>query len=125
MHRIKAFDRLEKELSHARAGESSLVYNRELLRILEAENTLLCTRTAVKMAEMRKESRGLHLREDFPYIDNETWQVRILSRLEGGNDVLTSRPPVVTRVPLREAGKTDYETFILEEDLGMANMEEK
>lgn len=122
---LHTLESLEKELEEAEISCKSLIYNCELLRMLQAENTLLCTKAAVKMALMRKESRGLHLREDYPYIDNDNWQVRIMSRLENGSDILTVRKPIVTRIPLRPKGKMDYETFILEEDLGMANMEEK
>lgn len=117
--------RLERELANVMVPDRSLIYNRELLKLLQTENTLLCTRVAVEMARMRKESRGLHLREDYSYIDNENWQVRIASHLRDGENILEKRTPVVTRIPLRPEGRVDYETFILEEDLGMANMEEK
>lgn len=122
---IETFEKLEQTLEEVYLPSKTLLYNRELLRLLQTENTLLCTRVAAKMARMRKESRGLHLRTDYEYIDNEKWQVRIMSRLEEGQDILTTRKPVVTRIPLRPAEKVDYETFILEEELGMANMEEK
>ena len=122
---LQAYDRLEKDLESVEIADKTLVYNRELIRMLQAENTLLCSRVASGMARMRKESRGLHLREDYSYIDNEHWQKRIISHLDSGKDVLETRTPIVTRVPLRPEKKVDYETFILEEDLGMANMEEK
>lgn len=122
---LERLHELENELNEVEIHEKSLLYNRELLKVLQAENQLLCTRAAINMAKMRKESRGLHLREDYPYIDNKNWQVRIMSRLENGEDVLTTRKPVVTKIPLRPATRVDYEKFILEEDLGMANMEEK
>ena len=122
---LQAYDRLEKDLESVEIADKTLVYNRELIRMLQAENTLLCSRVAAGTARMRKESRGLHLREDYSYIDNEHWQKRIISHLDGGKDVLETRTPIVTRVPLRPEKKVDYETFILEEDLGMANMEEK
>lgn len=122
---IADMERLEKELGEVGCDSQSLRYNVGLIKHLETENTLLCSRVAIKMAEMRKESRGLHLRGDYPYIDNENWQVRIMAVSHDGEDVLTTRKPIVTRVPLRPAAKVDYETFILEEDLGMANMEEK
>lgn len=120
-----ALDGMEKDLERVEIPDKSLLYNRALLQLLQTENTLLCTRVAVEMADMRKESRGLHLREDYRYIDNENWQVRIISHWEEGKDVLRKKEPVVTRIPLRPKGQVDYETFILEEDLGMANMEEK
>ena len=89
-----------------------------------ARNLLACSRVAAKMALERRESRGLHLRDDYSYIDNENWQVRQLAELVNGEDKLSKKVPVVTRIPLRKAEKIDYESFILEEDLGMKNMEE-
>ena len=65
-----------------------------------------------------------HLRDDYSYIDNENWQVRQLAELINGEDKLSKKAPVVTKIPLRKAEKIDYESFILEEDLGMKNMEE-
>ena len=50
--------------------------------------------------------------------------MRLVSRLEDGEDLLEKEVPVVTRIPLRKPEKVDYETFILTEDLGMKNMED-
>jgi len=50
--------------------------------------------------------------------------MRQLAYLADGEDQLIRKPPVVTRVPPRKPEKVDYERFILEEDLGMKNMEE-
>lgn len=122
---LEQIQSLERMMHSVPVKSKTLLYNRGLLRMLQTENTLLCTRVAMKMASMRKESRGLHLREDYLYIDNENWQKRIVSHLNGGTDVLTARSPIVTKIPLKPGMKVDYETFIMEEDLGMANMEEK
>ena len=121
---LKRFGELQKEMEHVTVAHKGLVYNLELLEALQLKNLLTCSVVATKMALMRKESRGLHLREDYPFIDNENWQVRLVSRLEDGEDLLEKEVPVVTRIPLRKPEKVDYETFILTEDLGMKNMED-
>ncbi|HIR44207.1 MAG TPA: FAD-binding protein [Candidatus Ventrisoma faecale] len=121
---LKRFEELQKEMEHVTVAHKGLVYNLELLEALQLKNLLTCSVVATKMALMRKESRGLHLREDYPFIDNENWQVRLVSRLEDGEDLLEKEVPVVTRIPLRKPEKVDYETFILTEDLGMKNMED-
>ena len=122
---LDRYARLEEKLETLTLAGKSLLYNRELLGALALRNQLACSRVAVKMALERKESRGLHLREDYPWIDNEAWQVRQLVQLVDGTDRLSKKAPVVTRVPLRKPEKVDYEAFILEEDLGMKNMEAK
>lgn len=121
---IQDYEVLGQDLEQVTLVGKSTHYNRELMRALEVRNLLTCSRLAARMALERRESRGLHLREDCPFIDNEAWQVRQLAQLAGGRDMLTRKTPVVTRVPLRRAEKIDYERFILEEDLGMKNMEE-
>lgn len=121
---LKRFEELQKEMEHVTVAHKGLVYNLELLEALQLKNLLTCSVVATKMALMRKESRGLHLREDYPFIDNENWQVRLVSRLEDGEDLLEKEVPVVTRIPFRKPEKVDYETFILTEDLGMKNMED-
>ncbi|WP_180950333.1 FAD-binding protein [Pygmaiobacter massiliensis] len=112
---------VEKVVIHSK----SLVYNRELMQALQVKNLVTCSRVATEMALARKESRGLHLREDYPYIDNVDWQVRLLAHCEDGKDILEKKVPDVTKIPLRKPEKIDYESFILEEDLGMKNLEEK
>lgn len=121
---VEAFETLGAEMDGISLRGKSLRYNRELMQALAARNLLACSRVAAKMALERRESRGLHLRDDYSYIDNENWQVRQLAELVNGEDKLSKKVPVVTRIPLRKAEKIDYESFILEEDLGMKNMEE-
>ena len=89
----------------SRCAAKSLRYNRELMQALAARNLLACSRVAAKMALERRESRGLHLRDDYSYIDNENWQVRQLAELVNGEDKLSKKVPVVTRIPLRKAEK--------------------
>lgn len=122
---ITRCEELEDELQNVTISSKSMIYNRELLGALSLENLLTCTRVALKMARERKESRGLHIREDYPMIDNESWQARILAKCRNGADELSKKVPIVTRIPLKEPLKCDYESFILEEELGMKNMEAK
>lgn len=122
---VKEYEELESALLKAGTRSSSLVYNLEFLRLIQVKNCLICAKIAAKMALNRRESRGLHLRSDYPYIDNEQYLTRTIAKRMNGEDILTSRPPVVTRMPLKPAGKLDYETYLQEEDLGMSNMEER
>ena len=120
---IRAYEDLENELRDITISSKGLLYNRELLEALQLRNLLTCSRVAAKMALERRESRGVHLREDYPMIDNENWQVRLTAEWKDG-DQLAKEAPVVTRIPLRPPEKVDYSTFVLTEDLGMKNMED-
>lgn len=45
-------------------------YNREWIDFLELKSMLLCAKAMVQSALMRQESRGVHIRKDFPYTDD-------------------------------------------------------
>lgn len=121
---LAQYQDLEKQMDSLTLQGKGLLYNRELLEALQLRNLLTCSRVAARMALERKESRGLHLREDYPMIDNAEWQVRLVSTLKNGSDCLDKEVPAVTRIPLRAPEKIDYNTFVLTEDLGMKNMED-
>ena len=101
-----------------------LLYNRELLEALQLRNLLTCSTVSAKMALMRKESRGVHLREDYPLIDNVDWQVRLVSEQKCDNDNLSMVLPVVTKIPMKKAERIYYGTYVMTEDLGMKNQED-
>jgi succinate dehydrogenase/fumarate reductase flavoprotein subunit len=121
---LNDYNELDEEMENITLGDKGLIYNRELIQALSLMNLLICARIAARMAKERKESRGLHLREDYPFIDNVNWQMRQFSTLKNGKDNLHKEPPFVTRIPLREPKKIDYNTYVLTEDLGMKNMED-
>ncbi len=121
---VKQYAKLEKEMENLTVAGKGLLYNREILEALQLKNLLTCSRISAKMALERRESRGLHLREDYPMIDNENWQVRLVAERRNGEDHLEKEVPAVTKIPLRKPEKIDYSTFVLTEDLGMKNMED-
>ena len=121
---LAQYQELGRQMEHLTLQGKGLLYNRELLDALQLRNLLTCSRVAARMALERKESRGVHLREDYPMIDNVDWQVRLVSTWKDGADCLEKEVPVVTRIPLRAPEKVDYSTFVLTEDLGMKNMED-
>lgn len=45
-------------------------YNREWMDFLELKSMLLCAKAMVQSALVRQESRGVHIRKDFPYTDD-------------------------------------------------------
>lgn len=122
---VHDYEILEKDMENLTIHTEGILYNRELLQALALRNLLTCSKVAAKMALERRESRGLHLREDYPMINNEKWQVRLVSEWKEGTDFLTVEEPKITRIPKRPAEKREYSDYVLNEDLGMKNQEEK
>lgn len=121
---VNQYEELEKEFQDVSVKDKCMIYNRELIMALQVKNLLTCAKVAAKMALMRKESRGLHLREDYPFIDNENWQVRLVSSLEDNQDIIKKEKPIITQVPPAPKSKLNFEEHILHGGLGMKNMED-
>lgn len=120
---LAAYDSLEKDLDTITLKNTSRAYNFERIQALQAKNRLLCSKLAARMALERKESRGLHLRSDYPEVDNADYLVRTIAGGGDGGTLLEKRPPVVTRMPLPAGSRSDFIRFMLENDLGMENVQ--
>lgn len=53
-------------------------YNTEFLDAIELKNMLTCAKIIATCARMRKESRGAHLRLDYPDKDDTNWLKNII-----------------------------------------------
>ena len=62
----------------------------------ETTNLHALSSLLVQHARLREETRGSHWREDFPDLDDEHWQVRLVSRVQEDGSVKT-RKEAVTR----------------------------
>jgi succinate dehydrogenase / fumarate reductase flavoprotein subunit len=99
----------------------SRIYNTEWIDAIQGRNRLLCTYLATIMAKERKESRGLHMRSDYPFIDNDHFLHRNIVKNDNGVPNLSTQKPIVTTVSL-PSGLYSFEEFIIEFDLGLQNM---
>jgi succinate dehydrogenase/fumarate reductase flavoprotein subunit len=68
---------------------------------VEAKNILLSAECFLKAALMREESRGSHLREDFPFTDNQQWLKWIILQQVDGQLKLRTEPIPIDRFPMR------------------------
>lgn len=72
----------------------SRAYNKEWLYVLELRNLVHLLDASAASALFRKESRGVHYREDFPETDNGSWLKE--SVVKGGGFEVSPRPVTVT-----------------------------
>ena len=62
---------LQKELPNVSLSTQDRRYNKEWLEYLQLRNGLLTAAATIQAASMRKESRGVHVREDYLFTDNQ------------------------------------------------------
>lgn len=79
---------------------------------LEARNMVLSAEVMLTAALYRKESRGSHLRLDYPEIDNENWLKWILVEQKDGDLVLSTKDIPIDRYPLRPEHKRELHASI-------------
>lgn len=73
-------------------------YNKEWIEALALENMAVVAEMVCKAALARAETRGCHSREDFPLMDNANWLKNIVIGKSGPGMVLSTVPPVTTRM---------------------------
>ena len=71
-------------------------YNTEILDAIELRNMLTCAKIITSSAKMRTESRGAHLRLDYPYKDDDQWLKNIIITKKG-DKLLTSLSEITAK----------------------------
>ena len=99
---VEKVKELRERFKEVKVGDTSKVFNTELLNTWELGNLLdLALVTAVAAVE-RKESRGAHAREDFPKRDDENWLKHSLAWMDGDKVRLSYKPVVITNYAPKE-----------------------
>lgn len=111
----------EQELPNLSAQCRSESYNLERLSALQAENMLICLEAGLRAALLRQESRGFHLRTDYPQVDNERFAVRILAEQEENHMVMREKKPEIIRIPIPSGCEKNVPEFMLHQKLKFKN----
>jgi succinate dehydrogenase/fumarate reductase flavoprotein subunit len=83
-------------------------YDPHYLRMaIEASNMVTCGELFLRAAITRTESRGSHLREDHPDIDNINWLRWIILKQHNGNTSVSAEEIPIETYPMRP-GKKKY-----------------
>jgi succinate dehydrogenase / fumarate reductase, flavoprotein subunit len=97
-------------------------YNYERLCALQVENMLTCTEAGIRAALMRHESRGFHLRSDYPEVNNSRFAVRILEEQGSEHMMMSERKPNVTRIPIPNENEKNIPEFMIRQNLKFKNV---
>jgi succinate dehydrogenase / fumarate reductase flavoprotein subunit len=82
------------KMSDLKVTDPSLIWNTDLVEVLELENLMPQAVTTIHSANARKESRGAHAHEDFPERDDTNWMKHTLSWINDAGDVRVDYRPV-------------------------------
>jgi succinate dehydrogenase/fumarate reductase flavoprotein subunit len=110
---IAELERIQKELIPILYARNPI----QLRRALEAKNMMLVGELMARSALMREETRGIHARLDFPYMDNDNWLKNTTIKLNTitGKPELGTTPLVKTWGPKPKQGKIPADGLVKEE----------
>jgi succinate dehydrogenase/fumarate reductase flavoprotein subunit len=105
---LAAFARIRSaDLPEMRLRQRSLRYNVDLVDALDIEDMLDVLEMAGRASLMRRESRGPHFREDFPFTDNVNWLKQIIISRRNGEIRLRTEPVKQKFIPYKRE-RIDY-----------------
>lgn len=90
---------LRKELGGLNAGTERL-YNLEWMESVAVRNLAVLAEAGIHNALKRKESRGCHLRADYPAVDNERFLLNYVVRVRNHELLYDQKEPVSGELPL-------------------------
>src|SRR5436305_4493925 len=88
---------LRDAFTHVAVQDKGQVFNTDLLEALELGYLLDCAEAIVEGAVTRTESRGAHLREDYPERNDAEWLKHTLAYRTSGGIQMRYKPVVITR----------------------------
>ena len=90
---IELINEVAAEMKDVRVYDRSLIFNTDLVEVLELDNLIGQAAVAMTAAANRTESRGAHAREDYPDRDDVNWMKHTLTwRNVDGNVRVDYRP---------------------------------
>lgn len=87
-------------------------HNREWIESIELRNMVQCLLLSARAARERTESRGVHVREDYPVVDNVNWRQHLVMK-QDGEDCTMSNVPVISQTEIPKE-QIPYEEAIVQ-----------
>jgi succinate dehydrogenase / fumarate reductase flavoprotein subunit len=95
-------DELRDRFTHVGLGDKGSTFNMDLVETIETGFLLDIAQTITTSALTREESRGAHVREDFPERDDVNWLKHTLVSRTSGGLKMRYKPVVLTRFEPKE-----------------------
>ena len=118
---IASLEKLEGELNFISVACASTRYNYDWIRAMQAKNLLTCTLAGLKAANMRKESRGFHMRHDYRMVNNKDWAIRIVEQQKDGKMQFSTRKPNATKFDIPSGVDETIPAYIVHHNLCLKN----
>ena len=100
---LEVIDRLTEEYETCYVGDSNRTYNMAFVNYVEIKSMLIVAKAIALGALYRKESRGAHVREEFPKRDDSQYLKHAIWKLgENGEYVMSERNVVFTKYEPQE-----------------------
>ncbi|MHB0924083.1 MAG: FAD-dependent oxidoreductase [Bellilinea sp.] len=99
---VEKVQELRERFKQVKVGDTSKIFNTELLNTWELGNMLDLALVTSITALDRKESRGAHARDDFPSRDDQNWLKHSLAWMDGDKLRLDYKPVVITKYAPKE-----------------------
>ncbi len=93
---------LRDRYNRVKIDDKGKIFNTDLLEAIELGSLLDVSEAIVEGAIARTESRGAHMREDYPDRDDEEWLAHTLAYRTSGGIQLKKKPVVLTRFEPKE-----------------------
>ncbi|HUW94927.1 MAG TPA: FAD-binding protein [Anaerolineae bacterium] len=96
---LDVLDSVEKDdLPRMYIADKSKVCNMEWMEALETINMITMARLDTLASVTRTESRGTHLRNEYPDMDNDTWLKNVYIKMVDGEIKAETKPVIITSV---------------------------
>ncbi len=123
-HSLEALDALMSRMKKGiKLASHHRKYNFEWDEAISVQNLVICLEAGLRSALMRTESRGTHMRSDYPKVDHDHWLVNIVMHEENGKMISAKLKPTVTQLQPPTGSVLDIMEYVLEIDKEFGEIE--
>jgi len=109
---VSEVEEIQELLSSLTLATKRRHHNREWMESIELRNMAQCLLLSARAARERTESRGVHVREDYPVVDNVHWRQHLVMK-QDGEDCTMRNVPVISQTEIPKE-QIPYEEAIIQ-----------